>query len=132
MAYPCPRRVEGRTVSRPASGHAMLEVCIATMLLGFIASAALGGSALAQREATLAALRQSAVALAEERLEWAVSSTTVDEAGWQARVAAALPSGTGSTQGAGNRTLVSVRWRAPGLIDTRCPGTTCVLLGANP
>jgi type II secretory pathway pseudopilin PulG len=110
----------------------MLEVCIAATLLGLVASAALGSSAMAQRDATLAALRQNAITLAEERLESAAGSAAVDDAGWQARVAAALPGGDGAVQSAANGTIVSVRWRAPGPLDTRCPGATCVQLGSRP
>ncbi len=106
----------------------MLEVCIAATLLALVASAGLGGTLLAQREATLAALRQNAIALAEERRELLASGTTDDIAGWQARVAAALPGGEG-THGGGS---VQVRWRTPGVTDGRCPGATCVVLGMAP
>ncbi len=119
------------TVGVPA-GYAMLEVLIASVLLGVAASASLGATLLAQREASLAVLRQNAIALAAEQLEWAATGAEGDTAAWQARVAAALPGGEGSLAGTPGAPRVSVRWRAVGVDDTRCPGSGCVVLGGAP
>jgi len=109
----------------------MFEACIASALLGLVASASLGATLLAQREASLAALRQTAIALATEPLEWAATGVTDQPDQWRARVASALPGGEGSVSGSVAAPLVSVRWRAPGISDARCPGATCVVLGGS-
>lgn len=119
-------------MTAPPRGGATLEVCIASALLGLLAATGLGGATLAQREATLAAVRQSALALAEERLDLQAAGATADDAGWQARVAAALPGGQGSISADAAGVQVQVRWQAPGSSDTRCPGTTCVALRSVP
>lgn len=120
-----------RRPRRLAAGHAMLEVSIASALLGLVASASLGATLLAQREASSAALRQSALALAAEQLEWHASGADADAAAWQARVAAALPGGQGSIAGAPGAPRITVRWRAIGVDDPRCPGLACVVLGGG-
>lgn len=109
----------------------MFEVCVASALLALAASASLGATLLAQREATLAVLRQNAIALATEQFEWAATGADAATVAWQGRVAAALPGGEGSVAGSAANARVSVRWRAPGVVDTRCPGTTCVVLGGG-
>jgi len=118
-------------VTGKAAGHALLEVCIASVLLGLVASASLGATVLAQREASLAALRRNAISLAAERLEWVAGGAEPDSAAWQARVAGALPGGEGSVAGPASAPRVTVRWRAAGIDDPRCPGSTCVVLGGG-
>ena len=110
----------------------MLEVCIAGALLGLVASAGLGATLVAQREASLTALRQNAVALATEPLEWAATGAPDQPEDWRARVAAALPGGEGSVSGPAAVPRVSVRWQVPGVSDVRCPGAACVVLGGSP
>ncbi len=110
----------------------MLEVCIASALLAMAASSSLGATLLAQREASLAALRQNAVALANEQLEWAAAAgNDAATAAWQGRVASALPGGEGGVVASAGSVEVTVRWRVPGVSDTRCPGATCVVLGSG-
>ncbi|MBU3694664.1 MAG: hypothetical protein FGM40_07545 [Rhodocyclaceae bacterium] len=116
----------------PAAGHSTLEVCVAAALLGLTASGTLGAATAAQRDATLAGMRQTAVALAEERLEALSTASGSDEAGWQARVAAALPGASARTQTSASGLTVEVRWRAPTVSDLRCPGLTCVRLHGGP
>lgn len=112
---------------RVRTGYALLEVAVAAALLGSVAAASLVGVAAAQRDATLAAMRHAALALASERLE-SLLTGTADTGDWPARVATVLPGGEGTSSGGTGGARVDVRWRVPGVTDTRCPGTACVTL----
>lgn len=105
-----------------------MEVCIAAVLLGLNASAVLGSMTAARRDATLAAMRQTAIVLAEQRIEALAIADGPDESGWLAQVSAALPGGSGSLSVSGDGTTVAIRWNAPGAADSACPGRTCVTL----
>lgn len=116
----------------PAAGHSTLEVCIASALLGLSASALLGGVTLIQRDATLAGMRHTAIALATEGLERVATGIGPGATEWQSRVASALPGGAGAQRSDASGITVEVRWRAPGVSDTRCPGLVCVVLAGVP
>lgn len=109
-------------------GFSTCEACVAMTLLGLNALLVLAAAAEARRDATLAAMRQTAIALAEERVEAMTVPDGPDDASWSARVSAALPDGDGSLSQNDDTTSIEVRWRAPGVSDGRCPGLVCVAL----
>jgi hypothetical protein len=109
-------------------GFSTFEACVAMTLLGLNAMLVLAAAAEARREATLAAMRQTAVALAEERAESITIPDGPDDASWSTRVSAALPGGSGNLSQRDDVATVEVRWRAPGVSDGRCPGLVCVAL----
>jgi len=98
------------------------------LLLGLNTSAVLGSMTAARRDATFAAMRQTALALAEQRIEALAIPDGPDEAGWLAQVSTVLPGGGGSLLVSGVGATVAVRWNAPGVADSGCPGRTCVTL----
>jgi type II secretory pathway pseudopilin PulG len=110
------------------AGHSTLEVCIALALFSISASALLGGVSLILRDATLAGMRQAAIALATEGLDRVATGVGPDSTDWQLRVASALPGGAGAQRSDASGVTVEVRWRAPVVSDTRCPGLVCVVL----
>lgn len=120
-AAPRPRRIR--------RGHSTLEVSVAAALLALQASGLLGAANRVQGEATLSSMRQTAIALAGDRLEWLTTGGGEPEAVWQERVATVLPGGQGLVRVDATGAHIEVRWRAPGTDDTRCPGTVCVVLG---
>jgi hypothetical protein len=112
----------------PRKGHSTFEIWVASALLGLTASAALGGVTAARRDATLAALRQTAITLAAERIDGLLTGTGPDEATWRQRVASSLPGGSGESRSDSRGSTVEVRWRAGSVVDSRCPGSSCVAL----
>jgi|GEM_PF-2791773 len=118
----------GSALSRLHRGFSTFEACIAMMLLGLNALLVLSAAAEARRDATLAAMRQTAIALAEERAESIAIPDGPDDASWSTRVSAALPHGIGNRSQNHDTATIEVRWRAPGVSDGRCPGLVCVAL----